>query len=702
MAVDTAVGGVLGALAGGQAVFSALSVAGKVAALSRTTKVALAIGEVSLDVATEAASQAAMNNGRIPNPEYLGYSAAGAVGGEVLGRGVGAIAKAVKKSRAVNAATAALESRKGLRIADDPIVGPRFEQVLREQSAGENLAFLKASRNLRDLDLSSAEARLEAERIQRVFVRDGAEELDYRATPAQLAEFNARAATEANTPVNIGSLTRENLLQSAPGSPKWFNDLAKAEKEASSMLQDRVDPFRRLVEEEQLVRGYERDIYRPSAGQSVKSKASSAFNAVSGGAASAWGSVRRGASARLDAAADVAAGVYASYKVNAALRNLRPNSGEAISPALRRADDIQAFVSQEGVSLGLPRRIFDDAEVGPMIRGAVKTGYVEENARFLDDVVRFRGAGAAERPDMARRILNEYVNQDSPSQLNLSNEFRDQTSAKIDSGAFGADLFDDGERQVFQGLNDAGAASDLVRRRPEVASLRDRLAAQKPLLEEALKKRNAMLKSPLDRLAAASPMVKSKSAQNALSAGYFDNQAAARVTEFARFNMKNASSASEQFYQAWDNPHLREGVIAAGTAQGKFQDENIGFALAARDYQRARLAQDAQGVTDAVAKLSERIPKPYVPGGLDAVDASSAVLEVNMNMKAEALFQRVLRQNDYNTLDAILPTTVNKLIGKEAQDAGRGIGKFLRENDLKAATYARDLRIEDMLGDFGL
>jgi hypothetical protein len=697
VAVDTAVGGVLGALAGGQAVFSALSVAGKVAALSRTTKVALAIGEASLDVAVEAASQAAQNNGRIPNPEYLGYSAAGAVGGEVLGRGIGAIASAVKKSRAVKASIAALESRNGLLIADDPIVGPRFEQVLREQSAGENLAFLKASRNLRDLDPSSAEARLEAERIQRVFVRDGDEELDYRATPAQLAEFKARAATEANTPVNIGSLTRENLLQSAPGSPKWFNDLAKADKEASSMLRDRVDPFRRLVEEEQLVPGYERDVYRPSAWQSVKGKAGSRLSAASSGAANALGSVRRGAIARFDAAGDVAAGVYASYKVNAGMKSASEVAAAAATwrRGVQRAEDVDVFAGT-GITNQTIQRILNDADLGLGMRSAISRDFATESSSFLDDVFRLKSAPAGQQDAMARLVVDKHIR---PNPINLDGDFMTRIARQYDDAGqmYSPGMFDEPERQVASLLK-----TTATNRSTNLAKFRK--SSEVTALAARLKEKRL---APLDRLAAASPVVRSKSAQNALSAGYFDNQAAARATEFARFNIENASSPGDQFYAAWDNPKLRESVTDASTTQGKFQDETYVFALAARDYQRARLAQNAQGVTDALDKLSERISKLYKIGGFDDEHAKEAVLAVNMNEQADALFSRAIRNSEYDVLDRTLPVAVNKLLAADSIRQGTyftNFGKFLNNNGLSGAnlpTNPEVAEINKLLGIFG-
>lgn len=212
------------------------------------------------------------------------------------------------------------------------------------------------------------------------------------------------------------------------------------------------------------------------------------------------------------------------------------------------------------------------------------------------------------------------------------------------------------------------------------------------------------LGSALDRLASASPTVKSKSAENALSSDYFKDQHAAKAYESALHNIRNASTKADQLYLAWDNPKLRKSVVETCTKRGKFADENIAFALAARDYQRARQTQDVQGVADAVFRLSERIPKEYSGLGLSSgLDLKNAVLEINLNMETEHLFRKVLKGPiDYATLDMILPTTVDRLLGKETQDRGRGLGEFMVKHELTPAPKSNEPKdVSKLLGLFG-
>jgi hypothetical protein len=431
------------------------------------------------------------------------------------------------------------------------------------------------------------------------------------------------------------------------------------------------------------------------------------FSARFSGAASAWGGVRSGVSARLDAAADVAAGVYASYKVKAGMKSASEAAAAAAlrSQGLRRAADVEAFAAGDNYDPSILRRLLDDADLGPGMRKAIKDDYAEGKVKFLDDVSRLKSAAPDQRDAMARGMVDTYIR--DLDVINLEAGYLEKFAKKFDDAGqqYSTGMFDVPEGQVA-GLLKASASSSMTKFGKFRLS-----AATKDMAASLAEQRFSMLRSPLDRLAAASPMVRSKSAQNALSAGYFDNQAAARAAEFARFNIENASSPGDQFYAAWDNPQLQKSVRDASSVGGKFQDETYVFALATRDYQRARLAGNAQGVTDALDKLSERITQrvstPYAGGGFDDLNAPEEVLAVNMNQKADELFNRAIHNREYDVLDRTLPVAVNKLLAADSirqADRFTNFGKFLNNNGLSGANLPNNPEVAEvnkLLGIFG-
>ena len=53
---------------------------------------------------------------------------------------------------------------------------------------------------------------------------------------------------------------------------------------------------------------------------------------------------------------------------------------------------------------------------------------------------------------MARNILERYVKAGSENEVNVGDGYRDLTKARIDQGGYDANLFDEGERQIWEML----------------------------------------------------------------------------------------------------------------------------------------------------------------------------------------------------------------------------------------------------------
>ena len=124
VAIDTVAGFVGGAFGGiAQVASTALKAAQLGVTAFRIARVGIALAEAAGEVAIEAASQAAANEGRIEEPWMLAASAAGVAVGELLTRGVRVIRNAVKSSRAAakavkDAAEAGAQAGKRVRFTD--------------------------------------------------------------------------------------------------------------------------------------------------------------------------------------------------------------------------------------------------------------------------------------------------------------------------------------------------------------------------------------------------------------------------------------------------------------------------------------------------------------------------------------------------------------------------------------------------------
>ena len=195
-----------------------------------------------------------------------------------------------------------------------------------------------------------------------------------------------------------------------------------------------------------------------------------------------------------------------------------------------------------------------------------------------------------------------------------------------------------------------------------------------------------MLKSPLDRLEAASPMVSKKSAQNATPSFFKSKQSDIEEkfpASFALNKIENAPSTSEQFYLAYDNDELRDELAQAMT----YTQENWDFALATRNYVRAREQGNKAGVNRAVTKLQDVLG------------------DLNLNVNAQTALRNAFKDKDYGTLDQILPPSLDRVLAKSTQQQGLSFvsfGKFLNDNQLSVKAYqTRGTEIEDILGQFG-
>ena len=125
VAIDTVagfVGGAFGAL--GEIATTAVKAAQLGVTLTRVARVAIAVGEAAGEVGTEAASQAATNEGRIEQPWMFGAAIGGVVVGELLSKGVKLLAKRFGKAAddvAEAAADAATPSKRLTLQADGTV-----------------------------------------------------------------------------------------------------------------------------------------------------------------------------------------------------------------------------------------------------------------------------------------------------------------------------------------------------------------------------------------------------------------------------------------------------------------------------------------------------------------------------------------------------------------------------------------------------
>ena len=106
-------------------------------------------------------------------------------------------------------------------------------------------------------------------------------------------------------------------------------------------------------------------------------------------------------------------------------------------------------------------------------------------------------------------------------------------------------------------------------------------------------------------------------------------------------------------------------------------------------------------------RITQRVSTPYAGGGFDDLNAPEEVLAVNMNQKADELFNRAIRNREYDVLDRTLPVAVNKLLAADSirqADRFTNFGKFLNNNGLSGANLPNNPEVAEvnkLLGIFG-